>query len=449
MDDEGAGEEVEGGPEDGTGRILAAFHYRNFSLVWSAALLSSTGSYLQSLTVPVVVYQITGSGLWLGLAGFLAFFPMVFVAPLAGTLSDRFSRRSMLLVVSCAQFVITTILWLVWVAGWRSIGVILVLLTVSAIAGGFQAPTFQAFVSELVPRRHLLNAVTLISAQFNAARAFGPALGGIVLATLGPSWCFFLNALTFLVQALALGFVRLAPRIRAALDGRPRVVAEMMDAVRYVRTEPGILGCLFLVFAIGMLGGPIAQLLVVFTEDVFGVSDAAYGLLAACNGTGAILAVPIIAGPGTRLPRSTLITAAAFTLGTCVIVLGISPNIWVAGVALLFYGAAYFGMGSGLQTIIQMQVTEAMRGKAMALYVMVLTLGMPIGTLLEGWLVDVIGVQATVAGSGVLYLAFFTYLRFRTGLTAAMDDLSRGALSEEDRLAVAETQAAEAAVDPI
>jgi predicted MFS family arabinose efflux permease len=106
-------------------------------------------------------------------------------------------------------------------------------------------------------------------------------------------------------------------------------------------------------------------------------------------------------------------------------------------------------MGSGLQTIIQMQVAESMRGKAMALYVMVLTLAMPLGTLIDGWLVDTIGVQATVAGSGVLFLAFFAIVRFGTGLTAAMDDLSRGSMSQQERVVVAENQSVEAAVDPL
>jgi MFS family permease len=429
--------------------MFASFRFRNFRLFWSAALLSSTGSYLQNLTVPFVIYGITDSGFLLGLAGFLAFFPMVLVSPLAGSLSDRFSRRTLLLIVSAVQFFVTMGLWTVWVAGERRVGVILLLLTVSACGGGFQAPIFQAFVSELVPRSHLLNAVTLTSAQFNAARAFGPALGGLILATLGPSWCFFLNALTFLVQLVALLLLRLAPRVRPLLAGRPRVIGDMAAAIRYVRTERGIVGALCIVFAIGMMGGPLLQFLVVFTEDVFGAGDAAYGLLAACNGTGAVLAIPLIAGPATRIARSRLITLAALTLGVCVIVIGVAPNIWVAGLALLFYGAAYFAMGSGLQTIIQMQVAESMRGKAMALYVMVLTLAMPLGTLIDGWLVDTIGVQATVAGSGVLFLAFFAIVRFGTGLTAAMDDLSRGSMSQQERVALAESQPVEAAADPL
>jgi MFS family permease len=371
------------------------------------------------------------------------------VSPLAGSLSDRFSRRTLLLIVSAVQFFVTMGLWTVWVAGERRVGVILLLLTVSACGGGFQAPIFQAFVAELVPRSHLLNAVTLTSAQFNAARAFGPALGGLILATLGPSWCFFLNALTFLVQLVALLLLRLAPRVRPLLAGRPRVIGDMAAAIRYVRTERGIVGALCIVFAIGMMGGPLLQFLVVFTEDVFGAGDAAYGLLAACNGTGAVLAIPLIAGPATRIARSRLITLAALSLGVCVIVIGVAPNIWVAGLALLFYGAAYFAMGSGLQTIIQMQVAESMRGKAMALYVMVLTLAMPLGTLIDGWLVDTIGVQATVAGSGVLFLAFFAIVRFGTGLTAAMDDLSRGSMSQQERVALAESQPVEAAADPL
>ena len=444
--EEGAQSEAE---EAGPSGTFAAFHFRNFRLVWTASILSSTGSYLQALTVPVVIYDITDSGFYLGLAGFLAFFPMVLMAPIAGSMSDRFSRRSILLIVAWVQFAVTMGLWSVWVAGVRSIGVILALLTISAFTGGIQGPTFQAFVSELVPRSHLLNGVTLITAQFNAARAFGPALGGLILATLGASWCFFLNAMTFLVQGIVMLLVHVAPKVRAAVSGRPKVLSDLAATIRYVRTERGILGCLTITLAFGMMGGPILQLLVVFTEDVFGVSSTAYGLLAACNGTGAILAIPLIAGKAMRLPRSLQVSIAAVVLSTCVVVLGISPNVWVAGLALLFYGAAYFGMGSGLQTTIQMQVTESMRGKTMAMYVMVLTLGIPVGTLIEGWLVDHIGVQATVAGSGVAFLTFFAFIRFGTGLTAAMDDLTRGTMTEQQRLGLAESEAAEAAVDPV
>jgi len=435
-------------PAAGSGTLIA-FRYRNFRLMWSASLLSSSGTWLQNVAVPFVIYRITDSGAWLGFTGFVAYVPMVFTGPWAGSLADRYPRRTVLLITGILQFFFTMVLTAVWVAGVRSIGVILLLLLLSGVAGGLGIASWQAFVTELVPREHLLNAVTLNSAQFNAARAFGPALGGIVLATLGPGWSFFINALTFLGMVGALLMVHVPKVERPAFLGRAHPVAEMREALRYVRTEAGIVVSLIIVFALGFLGGPLFNLLVVFADQVYKVGDGAYGLLAGCMGAGAILIAPLVAGKGSHLPRSRLVSIAMVAYGVALIGLGLAPVPLVAAATLLVAGAGYLGISSTLNTTVQLQVTEQMRGKVLALYVIILTLGVPLGSLVQGWLVDVIGVQATVMGAGALFLGVFLVLRFATTRLSTMDDLSRGSLGTQDDLAVAEARATEAAVDPI
>lgn len=428
---------------------FAAFRYRNFSLMWTASLLSSSGSWLQMIAVPYVIYTITGSGAWLGFAGFLGYAPMVITGPYAGSVADRFERRTVLIVGGLVQATVTFALWIEWISGMRNIGVFLLMLTLSTFAGGFTVAAWQSFVTELVPREHLLNAVTLNSAQFNAARAFGPALGGVVLATLGVSWCFFINAMSFLVMVGGLLVVRVAKRVITAPAGRARPLREMREAIAYVRGVPGIVTCMVIVSALGALGGPLFNLLVVFSQNVYGVGKGAYGLLAACLGAGAIIVAPLVAGRGGGIPRSRLVAIAMTAYGSALVLLGAAPVVLLGAASLLVAGAGYLGITASLNTSVQLQVREDMRGRTMALYLMVLTASVPIGSQIQGWLVDLIGVRWTVAGAGALFLATFVVLRFVMDRLGTMDAVDPAMMSREDELHVAEAEATEAAIDPI
>lgn len=435
-------------PQERAG-AFAAFRYRNFSLMWTASLLSSSGSWLQMVAVPYVIYTITGSGAWLGFAGFLGYAPMVLTGPYAGSIADRFDRRKVLIVGGLVQTTITFGLWIEWVAGVRSIGVFLGILTLGSFVGGFTVAAWQSFVTELVPREHLLNAVTLNSAQFNAARAFGPALGGVVLATLGVSWCFFINAVSFLVMVLGLLLVHVAKRTITATAGRARPLHEMRQAMTYVRGVPGIVTCLIIVSALGSLGGPLFNLLVVFATDVYGVGKGAYGLLAACLGTGAIIVAPLVAGRGGGISRSRLVSIAMVGYGSALVLLGAAPVVALGAAALLVAGAGYLGITASLNTAVQLQVREDMRGRTMAFYLMVLTASVPIGAQVQGWMVDWVGVRWTVAGAGTLFLGVFVVLRVVLDRLGTMDAVDPAMMSAEDELHVIEAEATEAAIDPL
>lgn len=411
------------------GKALSIPEFRRF---WIGALISNSGSWMQNVSVPFVLYDLTGSTAWVGFASFMQFIPAVAFGPLGGSLADRFPRRTVLLLAQTAMAAIALGLWALWASGaaapWSITALVAMLGAVSGVAIG----SWQAFVSELVPRHLLLNAVTLNSAQFNGARAFGPALGGFVLAALGPSGAFAFNALSFVAVLVAL--LSISPRPAAVSDGTDRqsVLGETVETARYLRDMPGIWACVRIIAAIGFLGSPVFPFLAVFAEEVFEVGGFRYGLLGAALGIGGVLATPFVAGRGSGMRRSTLARFALAIYAAALVAFAVAPQYALGVGALVVAGGAYLAIASTLNTTIQIQVDEERRGKVLALYVMGLTSSYPLGSLVQGAIADQIGVRAVTAAAGVML--FLVWIRFRaTRRFAAMDDdPQRGVFADRD-----------------
>jgi MFS family permease len=399
-----------------------ALRHRDFRLFWIGALVSNTGSWMQRVTVPYVLFELTGSATWIGVATFAQFVPAVFLGPLGGSLADRFPRRRLLLLVNAAMVVPSVLLWVLWVTDHASPVLVTLTVTLLGIAFALVGPTWQAFVSELVPRSALLNAVTLNSTQFNASRATGPMFAGLLITTLGPGSVFLVNAASFGAVIAVLMMIRSGNTAASVGSSRPRPLREFRAAVRYATGFPGIVACLVTVAALGLCGGPLTDLVVVFAKDVFEVDDLAYGLLVAGFGVGAVIGAPFVAGRGSGVRRERLLAIAVWAFGGAVIAFALAPVYAVALVALLVVGAGYLTVASTLNTTIQVQVADAMRGKVLSVYLMVLTITMPLGALVQGWLTDLIGPRPTVTGAGVLFLVVVMLGVFGTGLAAHLDD---------------------------
>ena len=397
----------------------AALRIPEFRRFWVGATISNSGTWMQNVTVPYVLFQMTGSASWVGLASFLQFLPALVMGPLGGTLADRYPRRTVLLVAQSALAVAAVGLWLLWSSGAAAPWSITAMVAVFGAIAGTSIGAWQAFVSELVPRHLLLNAVTLNSAQFNAARAVGPALGGLVLGTLGPSWAFGLNALSYAAVLIALATIHPAPVERSPRTGS--VLGELRETVGYVRAMPGIATCIVVVVALGFFGNPVFPLLAVFAEEVFEVSGFRYGLLGAALGVGGVLATPLVAGRGSALARSGLVGGALGVYGASLLAFAVSPVFPMAVLFLLVAGGGYLALASTLNTTIQVQVDERRRGKVLALYVMGLTSSYPVGSLVQGALADVVSVRLVTACSGAALLAVLATL-LRSGRLRSMDE---------------------------
>jgi MFS family permease len=407
------------GERPGFASAAAAFRHRNFSLFFAGALCSNTGTWVQNLTVPFVVFGLTGSPAWVGVAAFTQLFPLALASVVGGALADRYQRRSVLLITQSCSAAVAVGLWAMWVTGATSLPVVLALVFVGGLVAGVNIPSWQAFVTQLVPRELLLNAITLNSTQFNAARAFGPALGGVILARFGVGAAFAFNALSYAVVLVALGAITVGPVVRQGL--RESVLGGMATAVRSVARHRGMSTCVLAVAALGLLASPVNALLVVFAEEVFAVDRLRYGFLGASLGVGAILAAPLVAGPGTAVRRSILAGGGMAVHGAALAAFALAPVFPVALGFLVLAGAAYLPIAATLNTTLQLQVDEGRRGKVLALYITVFTVAIPVGALAQGVVAGAVGARPTVLVASALFLVVTAAL-VATGRMAALDD---------------------------
>ena len=400
-------------------RASRALSYRNYRLFLSGALISNSGVWVQMLALAFVIERLTDSGTWVGLAAMMQTLPAVGLGMVGGALADRFPRRIMLMITNSAQAVIALGFSAMWASGVDRPLAYIALGVVNGCVNGIQLPAWQAFVSELVPRRALLNAVTLNSAQFNASRAVGPAVGGLVLAFGGPGWSFLVNSLSYVPAVLVLGLIQV-PRMAPTGDGRPNIFKDAAAAVRYAAAHAGIRRAILIAGVIAFFGQPIIHLVVIFANDVFHVGEFQYGILAAASGIGAVLNTPFVAIKGSRISRSRLVGLSWPVYGVALLGFALSPYYWLAVVALAVLGASHIATASTLNTVIQLQVEEALRAKVLALYLMTLLAGLPLGAQLQGFLADLIGPRVAVGGAGVLLAATALWWVF-TGRTKVLN----------------------------
>ncbi len=402
---------------------FSALRIPEFRRFWGAALVSSSGSWLQGLATPFVMLRITDSASWVGASVFSIALPMALMGPIAGPLADRVPRRQVLIVTQVLLAAVAGLFALSWWFGirnpWAYIGLSL---TYGAV-NGFNMPSWQAFVADLVPRHELMNAITLNSAQFNAARAIGPSIGGIVLAVLGPGWSFAGNAFSFLaVVAVLVSLPRPPPVDRdvGAGGGAVRPWGQFLDGLAHARESRGIVASFVVAFALAVLGGTLVQVhLVLFAERVFAVDEFRFGLLVSAYGIGAISIAPWLGAFGPRFRRGTLMAAGLGLFGLAELALS-STAVFGVGLASVFLaGCAHLTTASSNNTTVQLLVGDHMRGRVMSLYLMVFTLGVPLGAIIQGPLADRFGVRPVVSTMGALLMAAAVLLRVTGALDAA------------------------------
>jgi MFS family permease len=236
---------------------LAAFESREFTIFFTAGLISNIGTWMQIVTVPYVIDQLTHSTALVGVAAFCTYFPATVVSPLAGSLADRYDRRAVLMWSQVVMALMAGALWALWSTGAATVALILTCVVVGALGNGLTTSAWQSYVPQLVPRSALLSAVRINSMQLTGARAVGPALGGLVLATLGPSYAFGLNALSFLVVIGTL--LLLTPRPPEVVEHHG-VWRHFREGLRYTAQRQVFIVPVVLVFFVGMFGVGLTQL---------------------------------------------------------------------------------------------------------------------------------------------------------------------------------------------
>ena len=404
---------------------LRPLRRRNFALVWSAALVSNIGSWLQTVAVGVLVTELTGQARWTGLVAAAAFVPIGVLSPVGGAVADRLDRRALLLWTTVGETVFAALLAvLVGTGSATPLGV-----TALVFAGGCMTalgfPAYQAILPDLVDRDDLLGASSLSMAQFNLGRVVGPALAGAVLVAGSYTWAFALNAVSYGAVIVALLFVRLPPPPPS--DEPPGLRARIVAGMRGARAEPGCRTAILTIAVAALLLSPFIALIPAVTLKLFGKGEAATSLLIAAQGVGAVVGALSLASLARRYGRRRLLVANLVVLPFLLAGYAAAPTVTVAAVALLAVGAAYVGMLSGLGTVVQLRAPAALRGRILSLYMVALGTVYPLGAVVQGAVGDRFGLRTVTAAAAAVFLVVVVAAGLlRPDLVAALDDPPSG-----------------------
>jgi len=383
---------------------LRPLRSRNFALIWSAALVSNLGSWMQTVALGVLVYSRTGRPGWTGLVAAAGFVPIGLLAPVGGALADRLDRRRWLIVTTLAETVFAVVLAVLAGLHLDPPWALVVLSFLGGACGAIGFPAYQAMVPDLVPAEDLLGAVSLSSAQFNLGRVIGPALAGLVLLTQNYALVFGINALSFGAVVVALVLVRLPPPVPHA--GTLSMAGRIIEGARAARAEPGCRSAIGCIAVVALLASPFIALVTVMAKVVepagwkLGLTTA---VLITAQGVGAVIGALALPGLAIRFGRLTVLRTALFLLPVLLCAYAVAPSLALAVPAFLLVGAGYICVLSGLNTVVQLRAPAATRGRILSIYMMALGLIYPLGAVIQGWLANTHGVRAvTVAGAIVL-----------------------------------------------
>jgi MFS family permease len=395
---------------------------RNFALVWSAALVSNVGSWMQTVALGFVITARTHNPLWTGLVAAAAFVPMGLLAPLGGALADRLDRRRWLIVTTVAEACFAAVLAVLAAVGHAPPLVLVGVAFLGGTAAAVGFPTYQAMLPDLVPRDDLLAAVSLSSAQFNLGRVIGPALAGIVLVVGSDAWAFAVNAASFGAVVIALIFVRL-PAPKAPTLPVERIVRRIVAGARVAAGEPGCRSAIVLIAVVALIGSPFIGLVPAVAIDGLHRGAAATSALVTGQGIGAVVGALALAPLARAWGRRRLLVAALFAFPTAIVLYGAAPSLVTATLAIVVVGACYISVLTGLNTVVQLRAPEQARGRVLGLYMMALGTIYPIGLVIQGAIAGALGIRLVTVASGTLLVVVMAVLvLLRPGLFRALDD---------------------------
>ena len=364
-------------------RLIAS---REFGPYFFGNALSASGGWFQNLAAAILVYRLTGSELLLGVLAFSQFIPVLLLAPWAGSAADRFDRRRLIIAM---QSVAVALAALVAALAWAGLATAPVVIAISAglgVSAAFTIPAASALLASLVDRRDLPTAVGLNSMTYNIARAAGPALAAVTVATLGIPAAFALNALSYL--ALIAGVAVSRPRRLERQAG-----VRFRDSLRLLRREPRLAALLGIVMLVGFASDPINTLAPAFAH-AFGRPDTDAGFVIGVFGGGAVAAAFLLAGRVAGSRRRLVATLAL--LGAGVAAFALTPWLPLALPLLFLGGFGYLASNTAATARLQLEVEEAQRGRIMALWGVAFLGLRPVASLVDGAIANAFGVR--VAG---------------------------------------------------
>jgi MFS family permease len=381
-------------------RSLAPLRHRPFALLWTGAFASNIGTWMETVTVGILLEHTTHQATWSSLVLAAGFAPNGVLGPVGGALADRLSRRVLLLVTTGAQTALAGTLAALAAWGHPGPGVVTLIVFASGCANAIGFPSYQAILPDLVPVDDLAGAVALSSAQWNLGRVIGPAVAGVVIATGGYAWAFLINTVSFFGVILVLASLRLPPPPHTEHTPLLRSIG---DGVRVAWGDPGLRLVLILIGIASLLAAPFIALVPAVADKVFHDTKFGTAALVTSQGLGAVAMALCLGTLHARFGSRRTLLGALGLLPVALLVYAAAPTLWVGVLAIAVVGFLYLGMLSSCTTITQLRAPAYARGRVLSLLMALLGLVYPIGALAQGALGDAVGIRVTIAGAALLF----------------------------------------------
>jgi MFS family permease len=392
-------------------KSMASLRHRNFQLYIVSQLLSGMGTWMQIIAQGWLVYQLSQSELILGIVGFASAVPALIITPWAGVAVDTISRRKLMVITQSAAMVLALILAALTFTGIVQVWHVIVLAALLGAVNAVDGPARQAFVVDMVGREDLPNAIAINSMTFNSARVIGPAVGGFLLATVGADWCFLINGISFLAVIVALLMMALPPH--KGNGNRVPPWKQLRSGLAYAVRTNEVAALLLLSLNLSLFGITYGTVLPAFVDSVLGQGPAAFGAMNMASGIGAVSAAVVITFFGDRGHRGAWLSRLSLAYPLILFAFAFNVSYPIALLLSALLGFGFMGQFTLINTLLQTQIVDEMRGRVMSLYTLTFFGLTPFGNLAVGALSEVWGISVTLSASALLMVIFAVVILYR------------------------------------
>ncbi|MHB8334125.1 MAG: MFS transporter [Acidimicrobiales bacterium] len=365
-------------------RTFAALRVRNFRLYFIGQLISTSGTWMQSVAQGWLLLQITGSSVDLGFAVALQYVPMLLLGSYGGLVADRHEKRRILYATQSGAGLLALVLGVLVTTHHVNVGSIYIIAALLGVVNLFDLPARQSFVQEMVGRDLIANAVSLNSVLMNSGRLIGPSIAATLIALVGTAACFYANAASFIAVIVALALMRSADFMTMKTVEREK--GQLRLGLRYVMETPQLRNVILAVAVVGTFAFNFTVTLPVFAHVTFHQENAAnYGLLLGAMGLGAVVGGLVIAHRSNPTPQ--LLAGLALGFGVFMTLTAFAPSLRLAALALVPTGAFSIAFMSTANSTLQLNSSQSMRGRVMSLYGVAFMGVTPIGAPLIGFII--------------------------------------------------------------
>jgi len=393
-------------------KTFAAMRHRNFRLYVSGQLISGIGTWMQIIAQGWLVYDLSKSELALGIVGFASALPALLITPWGGVVVDNVPLRKLMVITQTGSMLLAFILSILALTGTVEVWHVITLAVVLGILNAFDGPARQAFVVQMVGREDMSNAIALNSMAFNGSRIIGPSVGGILLATVGPGWCFFWNGMTFLAVILGLLAMRMPRWERGKSTLSP--LQQMASGVIYANNSIAVRGLLSMALILSLFGITYSTVLPAFVDDVLHQGPTAFGALNTVAGIGALFTAFMIARFGDNGRRGRWLTYMSIGFPVLLCIFALNQSYPLALLLGGFLGIGFMGQFTLINTLLQNSISDEMRGRVMSLYTLTFFGFAPFGNLAMGAVSEQWGLSTAIASSAAIAFVLVIILHLTT-----------------------------------